>query len=207
MFKEESVKRRIEKKIKRLDKKDAAEFRKLHAEEDLQDEKMFWDMISYTWESKIPEEIRKAIKKRLSKLKGDNLSLGCGCCPYVKDSVLVDFSEQMLKFAEGKEKHIVDLNKAKLPFSDNSFDSVTMVFVVDYLNNLDKLLKEVKRVLKKDGKLIVVNSKKPIDKFYRRHEKKHYSSDELTGLLKDFDVNVEEKKIGNRVLVFIEGKK
>jgi len=63
------------------------------------DPKTFWNIESYGWESRIPKKIRDEIKKELSFLKGKNLSLGSGSHPYVKNSVLVDISEEMLKNA------------------------------------------------------------------------------------------------------------
>ena len=102
-----------------------------------------------------------------------------------------------------------DLEKGKLPFQDKSFDSVTMVFIIDYLKNLKQVLKEVKRVLKPKGKLILVNSKKPIDSWYRNHEVKHLTRKEIKELLQKegFKVKVEEKKINKIVLLFVEGFK
>ncbi|MBW2996539.1 class I SAM-dependent methyltransferase [Candidatus Woesearchaeota archaeon] len=168
------------------------------------DSRKFWDVESYGWEARIPLRIREFIKEKLSVLQGRNLSLGSGNYPYVRGSVLVDFSREMLNQADAKEKIVLDLDKEKLPFEDKSFDSVTMVFVVDYLRNLDMLLKEVKRVLKKDGKLVIVNTKKPIDDYYRIQEAKHYAGNDLKGILKDFNVEIHEKRVLNRVLVFVE---
>ncbi|MBR9692152.1 class I SAM-dependent methyltransferase [Candidatus Woesearchaeota archaeon] len=167
----------------------------------------FWDIQSYGWSGKIPKEIRLFIKKELGVLKGKNLSLGCGSYPYVEDSVLLDFSSEMLKSAKGSKKVVHDLEEKKLPFKDDSFDSVTMVFVADYIKNLRNLFQEIRRVLNKDGRLMIVQSKKPIDDFYRMHEKKHLVGVDLKKILANFGVDVEEKKVGNRVLVFVEAKK
>jgi len=206
--KQKTIRRNIDKKVKKLfdkgKKKEAKEFLDFFEKGGLQDSKFFWNMASYKWDKRISKEIREFIKKELSDLRGMNLSLGSGCYPYIKNSVLVDFSEEMLKKVGGGKKVNLDLNKGKLPFSDSSFDSVTMVFIVDYLKNLDKLFKEVKRVLNKDGKLVVVNSKKPIDEFYRKQEVKHHDEESLKEILRDFKVNIKEKSIGKRTLVFAE---
>ncbi len=207
LFFNKNPKKNIEKKLKRLlkkgKKKEVREFLDFYEKEDTLDAKFFWNTASYKWDKRISKKIRDFIKKELSDLRGMNLSLGSGCYPYVKNSVLVDFSEEMLRKAEGCRKVCLDLNKGELPFSDNSFDSVTIVFVVDYLKNLFGLFKEVKRVLKSKGKLIIVNSKKPIADFYRKQEIKHYSSDDLKKILKGFDVETEKKKVDDMVLLFV----
>ena len=108
---------------------------------------LFWNIESYGWKNRIPEEVRDFIKKEI-KPKGKILSLGCGCYPYVKNAILVDISKEMLDLAKGKKKIVHDLNK-KLPFKNNSFDSVTLIFVIDYIKNINLLINEIKRILKR----------------------------------------------------------
>jgi ubiquinone/menaquinone biosynthesis C-methylase UbiE len=64
------------------------------------------------------------------------------------------------------------------------------------------LFKEVKRVLKKKGKLVIVNSKKPIDDFYRTKEVKHIT--DFSKLLKDFDFKVKEKEVLGKRILFVK---
>jgi hypothetical protein len=176
------------------------------------DAKTFWDVESYGWLLRIPKDIREFIKKDLlSRIdtKKSNLSLGCGSYPYIENSVLVDFSENMLNSVPNemaKEKVLHNLEDKTLPFKDNSFDSVNLVFVVDYIQNLKNLFKEIKRVLKKNGKLVIVQSKEPIDEFYRTQEVRHLAGMDLKKLLIGFCVTIDEKQIGNKVLVFVEAK-
>jgi len=174
----------------------------------------FWDVEAFAWRTKIPSHVRLFIRKELLKripLGGINLSLGPGSYPYIEDSVLVDISPEMLKAVEPTVKFtrkiVHDLEKGKLPFKDNSFDTVTMVFVVNYLSKLP--FKEIYRVLKKKGKLIIVQSAKMLDDWYVKQEKKQYSASELKKLLADagFKAKVEKKKVKRTKLVFIEGVK
>jgi SAM-dependent methyltransferase len=52
-----------------------------------------------------------------------------------------------------------NLNKdPTLPYPDNSFDVVTCVVSIDYLNKPIEVLKEVRRVLKRGGKVIISQS-------------------------------------------------
>jgi hypothetical protein len=96
--------------------------------------KSFWNAEAFMWEHKIEKEKRELIKKELSYLQGKNLDLGCGTYSYIP-SIGVDISEKMLQFNENcTEKIIVDLEE-KLPFENNSFDSVTAVFFLNYVEN------------------------------------------------------------------------
>jgi SAM-dependent methyltransferase len=173
------------------------------------DVKKFWDIESFGWQNKIPLAIRETIKKELRKrAKGKHIELGSGSYPYVNKSILVDFSEEMLANAPKEHKKIVhDLDK-DLPFKDNSFDSASAVFLVDYLDNFGKTLKEIRRILKKNGNLIIVQSKKPITNFYHYHEKRFWSKEQLKSILtaNKFKPEVNELVIGNSKLVVINAK-
>ena len=177
--------------------------------------KSFWDAEAYTWLMKIPKKLREAIKQELLKkipLGKLNLSLGSGSYPYIEESVLLDFSREMLKTVppvKFKARLEYDLEFGKLPFKDSSFDTATMVFIIDYIKNIKQLLEEVKRILKPKGKLILINAKKPIDRWYRKHEARQYTKDQIKKLLTKagFKVKIEEKKIDNIVLLIAEGVK
>jgi len=177
--------------------------------------KKFWDAEAYTWLMKMPRKLRDIIKQELLKrteLGKLNISLGSGSYPYIEESVLLDFSREMLKTVppiKFKARLEYDLERGILPFKNNSFDTATMVFIIDYVKNLKLLLKEVKRILKPKGKLILINAKKPIDKWYRKHEARQYTKQQIRSLLKEagFKVKIEEKKIDNITLLIAEGIK
>jgi len=48
-----------------------------------------------------------------------------------------------------------DLNKSRLPYNDNEFDSVLLTHVLEHLENIFFVLRECKRVLKPNGRLFV----------------------------------------------------
>ena len=57
--------------------------------------------------------------------------------------------------------------KAKEKFADNSFDAVMVAFGVRNFENLEKGLKEMLRVLKPGGKLVVLEFSRPRIKIFR----------------------------------------
>jgi demethylmenaquinone methyltransferase/2-methoxy-6-polyprenyl-1,4-benzoquinol methylase len=81
----------------------------------------------------------------------------------------VDISAKMLEIGKQKiqqlglhEKVQLQLADAEqLPFSDNSFDAITVGFGVRNFENLDKGLKEMLRVLKPGGTVVILEFSKP----------------------------------------------
>ncbi len=81
----------------------------------------------------------------------------------------LDLSEGML--AVGKEKitakkldnliSMIQGDSENLPFNDNHFDAITVAFGVRNFENLDKGLSEILRVLKPNGKLVILEFSKP----------------------------------------------
>ncbi len=111
-----------------------------------------------------------------SNIKGDEkiLDIGSGTSSFAiylkkkyKDLEIesVDGSSKMLEIAEKKiKKNRVEISTQEglaenLPFEDNTFDIIYSVFLFSYIPETIKpfALKELNRVLKKDGKLVVVD--------------------------------------------------
>ena len=107
----------------------------------------------------------------LSKIEGTNI-------------IGVDISNKMLdvgrvKVTKKKLDGKVDLRNGdslNLPFEDNQFDAVTVAFGVRNFENIGKGLSEISRVLKENGKLIVLefsNPKKfPIKQLFNFYSRK-----------------------------------
>lgn len=68
----------------------------------------------------------------------------------------LDFSEQMIKMAESKNinAEFVVSNAENIPYDDNSFDIVISSFGLRNVQDKQKVLAEIFRVLKKDGKFM-----------------------------------------------------
>ena len=81
----------------------------------------------------------------------------------------IDISRGMLdvgveKIKKMKLDHVIDLqlgDSENLVFDDNTFDAVTVAFGVRNFENLEKGLAEIYRVLKPEGKLVVLEFSKP----------------------------------------------
>lgn len=138
---------------------------------------VLWDFYSYFYNvsissSNIHKEMYSNIIKLLNPKKGNHiLDAGCGSGQF-EDQIIdsrysgvkinaIDFSGNMLRHAK-KNSQIVfqqlDLNNP-LPFKDQYFDSVIAISVIFTLPRLEYSLKELKRVLKKGGELIIVEPK------------------------------------------------
>ena len=103
-----------------------------------------------------------------SKLGKNVLEIGAGTgtnLPYYKPDTnltVVEPSKDMLNFFLKKaEKYplkirVIEGFAEKLPFEDNSFDSVVSTLVLCSVNSPQKVLKEIKRVLKPEGVFIFI---------------------------------------------------
>jgi demethylmenaquinone methyltransferase / 2-methoxy-6-polyprenyl-1,4-benzoquinol methylase len=81
----------------------------------------------------------------------------------------IDISEGMLEFGREKLKRrkldkLIELkygDSENLPFEDNKFDAIVVAFGVRNFENLKEGLKEMRRVLKKDGKVVILEFSRP----------------------------------------------
>ena len=91
------------------------------------------------------------------KLKGKTLDVGCGIGSFLKsrkNSVGVDINPFNIEFCKsiGLEAYKI---KDKFPFSDEEFDSIIFDNVLEHIEDPSFTFKEIYRVLKKDGRLII----------------------------------------------------
>jgi len=81
----------------------------------------------------------------------------------------LDISHEMLEVGRKKIKkrnlnpiiELVEGDSENLPYDDNSFDAITVAFGVRNFENLERGLLEMNRVLKPNGKLVVLEFSKP----------------------------------------------
>lgn len=82
----------------------------------------------------------------------------------------IDFSPEMLKIAKDKcksypEIEFLEADCTQLPFEDELFDLCTVTFGLRNIENMEKSLTEIYRVLKKDGYFVNLDLGKP-NKFF-----------------------------------------
>jgi len=158
-----------------------------------EDDKAFWNAEAFMWERKIEREKRNLIFKELRFLiGGKNLDLGCGGYSYVP-SVGFDFSSEMLKQNEQCTSKVQGDLEQKLPFRAKEYDSVTIVFVLNYVRNYGGLLREVSRVLKP---YVMVLYSGELNDWQKQKEVNKFSAKKWKGILEEvgFKVDFYEKE-------------
>lgn len=81
------------------------------------------------------------------------LEIGAGNNPYKSNEGEVITTLDIIKLENVDIVH--DLNDTPFPFKDNSFDVVMASHVLEHLDNYTICLKELKRILKTKGKIII----------------------------------------------------
>jgi len=107
--------------------------------------------------------VRDTILRETPQLKGKYLDIGSGTGALIRlikeslpdlESSVCDYSDKFMKIP-GQKVDIVNLNDGKLPYNDNSFDLVTFTEVAEHLENHRTVLREIYRVLKPEGLLVM----------------------------------------------------
>jgi GT2 family glycosyltransferase/ubiquinone/menaquinone biosynthesis C-methylase UbiE len=130
-----------------------------------------FDYLAKTFPSCINETDSRlgAILKNVNPRKGEKiLEVGCGkgrVCRVIKnlgaDIYGMDISEKLLTSAKDIEPfHFMKAEAYKIPFKDNTFDAVILLEVAEHIPSLQIALKEFERVLKAEGKLVIVDRNK-----------------------------------------------
>ncbi len=132
----------------------------------------FYDSISFVWDRSFKiwygeKEIRKVISKLKFKRRAAVLDFGCGSCITTlalakkvgrKGTIVaVDISERQLektfsKIEKAKEiSNVILLREDDLKFPPHSFDAITVVDVLEHLENPEETLRKLFTMLKKGG--------------------------------------------------------
>ncbi len=150
----------------------------------------FWNGEAFMWSHKIDKNVRDVITRELLRTASkNNLDIGCGSYSYVP-SVGFDISAKMLQFNQNCTRKVQGNLEQKWPFLDNEFDSITAVFVLNYVD-ADFVLKEAKRVLSKEGTFILLISGKGVNTWQKQKEVNSYSFNDWRKLLENHGLIVE----------------
>ena len=170
-----------------------------------QDDRAFWNAEAFMWRHKIEKKMREMISEELAGLEGGrNLDIGCGAFSYVR-SVGFDMSEKMLQFNERCVERVQGDLGERLLFVEGEFDSVTAVFVLNYVTKIRELLQEIWRVLKQGGMFVVVLSGRGVNGWQGQKEVNRFSFLQWGEMLESAGFEVERyEKEG---LWFLKGKK
>ncbi len=97
--------------------------------------------------------------KRLSfNLQGKILDVGCGVGDFLEfnsSAKGVDINPYLIKICLNKNLDVRLMDKGKIPYKDNVFNSCLLDNVIEHLEDPDNLIIEIMRILKPKGKLLV----------------------------------------------------
>jgi ubiquinone/menaquinone biosynthesis C-methylase UbiE len=122
-----------------------------------------YDPLTARWEERHGAKLRK---KLLEHARGRVLEIGVGTglnlphYPPVDELVAADPSEPMLRRARrraaetGREVTFVEALAEQLPFEDDSFDTVVSMLVLCTVENQQRALQEIRRVLRPNGQFL-----------------------------------------------------
>lgn len=154
------------------------------------------------WFEKHPEWFRSEIKalKKVIAPSGHSIEIGIGTGRFanalgIKEGV--EPSEKMGEIARARGLKVINGVAENLPYANLSLDLVLMVTVDCFLNDLIRPLREIYRVLKPGGSLVIgmIDKSSPLGKIYESSKKdnifycdaKFHDVEEITSVLKELN--------------------
>jgi ubiquinone/menaquinone biosynthesis C-methylase UbiE len=146
----------------------------------------------------------RTIKEQLPESK-NGIEIGVGSGRFAAPLGIklgLDPSKEMRKIAQKRGIEVIDGVAEAIPFGDSEFDFVLMVTTLCFLDDVEAALKEIHRVLKSGGSIIIgfIEANSPMGKLYQQkkndnvfyREATFYSVKEVVAYLKkagfkDFD--------------------
>lgn len=141
-----------------------------------------YDLLNHLLSANIDKRWRRRVRNRLEKVLNDKdslvLDVACGTGDLAIElkqnaaSLVIgtDFCRPMLEVAKEKAADIpfVEGDALSLSFPDEMFDAVTIAFGLRNLSNFRDGLAELCRVLKKNGRVVVLEFSSPVVPGFRR---------------------------------------
>lgn len=151
--------------------------------------------------------IHRGIMKHAGALDGKLLDFGCGNKPYRPLFGVDDYLGIELEHNEGHDNSTDEVDHfydgKRLPYEDDSFDSIFSTEVFEHVFNLPQMLKEISRVHKRGGRLLLT-----MPFVWHEHEMPNdfgrYTSSGIKSLLEEnfYTIEAHEKEPGHIVSVF-----
>ncbi len=122
-----------------------------------------YDPLSKRWEEKHGAQLKRSL---LANARGRVLEIGVGTglsfphYPELDELVAVEPSEPMLRRARtraaelGRQVELVAASAERLPFEDASFDTVVTMAVLCTVDDPERAVQEIRRVLRPDGQFL-----------------------------------------------------
>lgn len=133
----------------------------------------WYDRNNFAYLSEL-EALRKVLPK-----KGKGLEIGVGTARFAAPLGIkygIDPSKKMLEIAKKRGVKVRLGNGEKLHFKNSPFDYVVIIITLCFVKNPVKVLSEAKRVLKKNGKIIIgiIDKESFLGKHYQRKKSVFY---------------------------------
>ena len=139
---------------------------------------------------------QKILYPKINKfIEGNSLDIGCGIGDFLdfrKTTIGLDINPELVNICKTKGLNAKIMEENKLPFNKNSFDSIILDNVLEHIYKPEKLIIEIKRVLKKNKNLIIgVPGKLGYTK--DSDHKKFYSKKSLIDIMNEY--NFQDLKV------------
>ena len=123
----------------------------------------------FVYESEI-----QAIKELFPKVK-KSIEIGVGSGKFAVPlgiKIGIDPSPRMRKIAQKRGIEVINATAEELPFENSQFELVLMVTTICFVDNLDLAFREIYRILKPDGYLMIgfVDRDSSLGKLYQQHK-------------------------------------
>lgn len=119
----------------------------------------------------------QAIKELFPKVK-KSIEIGVGSGKFAVPlgiKIGIDPSPRMRKIAQQRGIEVIDAIAEELPFKDSQFELALMVTSICFVDNLNLAFREIYRILKPGGYLIIgfIDKDSSLGKLYQQHKKKN----------------------------------
>lgn len=169
--------------------------------------------VTAVWYDFLKNEVQKITKEKIV------AELGCGTCEYTqhmtdaKKIYAIDISPEMINFGKNKTQNLRNIefrreSALNTSLADNSCDTIVSFGLLEYVDP-NSLLKEINRMIKADGNLLILfpNKHNPhhlfvqfYGKLFNKRRKKELSLFEIKKLIKKHNFKIE--KIRSRGMIF-----